>query len=192
MARKRKSRAAALDLKQLGAYDLPTERRMAKGGASVEVLAEAGGAPRKVLRMRDRVAELLRGQRITPTQAEAARWFASLVELANVADIQALDWRRIRVDGGNPVPSGPAGGDGGLARVELWGALTACGGAHSAVGSVALNVIGLGQSIEQWCLMARDRPYGPISQQGASGLLVGACAVLAVYRSTAPGRVQTD
>ena len=157
----------------------PTPERRRHG--DIEMLAHAiadeAGRPSRPHRAVDTLGAMLRRRSITPAMHQAGEDFRALFRAASLDPLRAVDLTRPR--------AGVGVSDVGLhqseAREKVWQALKALGGIAAPAGSCVWHVLGCEWSLKDWSLRAG---WGgrPLSQEAASGILIGALGVLrAIY-----------
>lgn len=172
MSKARRKRAAAS-----GAPDelAPTPERWAR--REVErlpaTIADEAGRPARPYRAVDTLSLMLRRGTISPAMAQAAEDFRAVFALAALDPLRAADLQRIP-QGVRDLPLTLRQAE---ARRRVWDALQALGGLTSPAGACLWHVVGQEWSIKEWALR---QGWGgrPLSQETASGILVGALGVL--------------
>jgi Domain of unknown function (DUF6456) len=156
----------------------PTPERWRKGDIErlPRAIADEGGHPARPYRAVDTLALMARKGTIAPEMRQAADDFHALFALAQLDPLGAPDLRRVPHELAE-LPFGPRRAE---ARKRFWAALGALGGAASPGGSCVWHVVGLQWSLKQW---ARHMGWNnrPLSQETASGILVGALGVLQAF-----------
>jgi hypothetical protein len=112
----------------------------------------------------DTLGQMYRQRSVPETHVAAGRHFQLAARRAGMARPLASD-PRSRMDAG---------------RI-LTDALDVLGGARTPIGSVALDVLARGRSIEDWARTNGFAPGRPVAREVATGLLEGALAILAVH-----------
>lgn len=141
-------------------------------------IADEEGRPARPYRGVDTLTQMVRRGTISPAMHQAAEDFRSLFHRASLDPLRVPDLARI--------PSGTRGNDMALplrqadARNKVWSALEALGGIASPAGSCVWHVVGCEWSVKDWALR---QGWGgrPLSQEAASGILVGALGTLQAH-----------
>lgn len=153
----------------------PTPERLQHGDVALapHAIADEFGRPARPYRSVDTLAHMLRRQSITPAMRQAGDDFRAQFARAALDPLRAPDLRRTPQRGRSLEPSEQQV----EARKRVWRALTAVGGIASPAGSCIWHVLGCEWSLRQWAL--REGWAGrPVSEETASGVLVGALGVL--------------
>ncbi len=141
-------------------------------------IADEAGRPARPYRGVDSLTLMLRRGTISPGMHQAAEDFRALFHRASLDPLRAPDLSR--------VPSGRRTGDAPLslrqadARAKIWATLQVLGGIASPAGSCVWHVVGCESSVKDWALR---QGWGgrSLSQESASGILVGALGVLQAH-----------
>jgi Domain of unknown function (DUF6456) len=160
--------------------DGPTPERLVRGAVerAAATIADEAGRPSRPYRAIDTLAQMLRRRTISPAMYQAAEDFRALFHRASLDPLSAPDLSRIR--GGTAGAEAPLSLRQAAARQRIWTALLALGGIASPAGSCVWHVVGCEWSLKAW---AAQRGWGgrPLSQEAASGLLVGALGMLEAH-----------
>ena len=158
----------------------PTPERLRQGVVERldHAIADEAGRPARPYRGVDTLTQMLRRQTISPAMHQAAEDFRALFHRASLDPLRVPDLAR--------VPSGPRGAETPPplrqveARGKVWAALEALGGIASPGGSCVWHVVGCEWSVKEWALR---QGWGgrPLSQEAASGILVGALGTLQAH-----------
>ncbi len=158
----------------------PPRERWARGEVEAldRAIADEEGRPALPFRAIDTLTAMLRKGTITPAMHKAGNQFRDDFALAGLEPLRAADWGRV-------VGSGSSGRDHLSilqmdARQRVWEALVALGGMAAPAGCCAWHVLGREATLKEW---ATREGWGgrPISQETASGILVGALGVLQAH-----------
>jgi Domain of unknown function (DUF6456) len=157
----------------------PTEERRRHG--PVErldyAIADEAGRPARPYRGVDSLAQMLRRRTISPAMYQAAEDFRALFHRASLDPLRAPDLARVP---GGPHRAAALSLRQAEARGRVWAALGALGGVASPAGSCVWHVVGCEWSLKSWAV---GRGWGgrPLSQEAASGVLVGALGMLQAH-----------
>jgi len=139
-------------------------------------IADEDGRPARPYRIYDTLPSLLRKGTITPAMHQAGEDFHALFMAAQLEPLRAFDLLRVP-DGIKELPVSARQAE---ARKQVWLALKALGGFAAPAGSCAWHVIGCRWTLKDWAL--RQGWNGRhLSQEAASGLLLGALGVLQAH-----------
>jgi hypothetical protein len=153
----------------------PTPERFNHGDIerAPHAIADEAGRPARPYRSADTLARMLKRGTISPPMRQAADDFRSLFRRASLDPLRAPDLRRVP-SGSHPAEASERQTE---ARRRVWRALQALGGIASPAGSCVWHVVGCEWTIRDWAL--REGWGGrPLSEEAASGVLVGALGVL--------------
>jgi hypothetical protein len=157
--------------------DAVTPERWRRGDVELakETIADEAGRPARPYRSIDTLAAMLRKGTITPAMRQAAEDFHAVFTIAQLDPLRAPDMARMPQHGMGAMPETSLRQ--GEAKKRVWQALQALGGMASPAGSCLWHVVGLEWTVKDWAL--REGWGGrPVSQEAASGVLVGALGVL--------------
>jgi hypothetical protein len=170
----RKSKAAAPS-----DQDGPTPERLRHGAIERldHAIADEAGRPARPYRGIDTLTSMLRRGTISPAMHQAAEDFRALFHGAHLDPLRVPDLGRVPSGRRGYVPLSQRRAD---ARNKIWSALEALGGIASPAGSCVWHVVGCEWSVKDWALR---RGWGgrPLSQEAASGVLVGALGTLQAH-----------
>jgi hypothetical protein len=156
----------------------PTAERLQRGDveAMPRAIADEEGRVSRPYRVVDTLGMMLRKGTITPAMRQAADDFHALFVVASLETLHAVDLLRAP----QPFRELPPSLRQAEARKKVWAALKALGGGASPAGSCVWHVVGCEWSLKQWALRTG---WGgrPLSQEAASGVLVGALGVLQAH-----------
>lgn len=139
-------------------------------------IADEGGRPARPCRVVDTLAAMQRKGTISAPMRQAADDFHAQFVTASLDPLRAADLNRTRQGFRETQPSLCQA----EARTKIWRALQALGGIASPAGSCVWHVVGLEWTVKDWAL--REGWGGrPLSQETASGILVGALGVLQAF-----------
>lgn len=139
-------------------------------------IADEAGRPARPYRVVDTLAAMLRKGTISGPMRQAADDFHALFVTASLDPLRAPDLNRMR-QGFREDPLTLRQAE---ARTKIWQALQALGGIASPSGSCVWHVVGLEWTVKDWAL--REGWGGrPLSQETASGILVGSLGVLQAF-----------
>ncbi|HXP29724.1 MAG TPA: hypothetical protein VN832_01450 [Stellaceae bacterium] len=153
----------------------PTPERLAHGliERAPHAIADEAGRPARPYRAVDTLGLMLRKNTITASMRQAGDDFHALFVIAQLDPLRAPDLRRVP-QGVHELPFALRQEE---ARKRIWRSLQALGGIGSPAGSCVWHVVGCAWSLKEWALRAGWGGRG-ISQEAASGVLVGALGVL--------------
>lgn len=156
----------------------PTPERWWRGDVEAvdRAIADEAGRPSRPYRSIDTLAAMLRKGTITPEMRQAGEDFRALFALACLDPLRAPDLRRVP-QGFREVPPGLRQAE---ARDRVWRALRLLGGIASPAGSCVWHVLGAEATLKDWAL-SQGWCGRPLSQETASGILVGALGVLQAH-----------
>jgi hypothetical protein len=159
----------------------PTPERARRGVELIDkAIADDDGRPAQPYYGPDILMTMLRRRTITAEMFEAGEDFRRAFRKAYVSDITASDPSQPYVSGlgfGRTFIEGPT-----QARESLWKALDHLGGLAFQSGSIMWHVIGLEWTIKEWALNYSRQRLRHISQETASGVLIGAlCSLVRFY-----------
>jgi hypothetical protein len=171
--RKRKSGGA-----RPAAQSAVTPERFRRGDLELvpHQIADEAGRPARPYRAVDTLSAMLRKGTITPAMHQAADDFRLVFTAASLDPLRALDPTRL--------PQGLAELPLSLRQIEarrkVWRALQALGGIASPAGACVWHVVGCQATLKEWALR---QGWGgrPLTQEAASGVLVGALGVLQAH-----------
>jgi hypothetical protein len=145
-----------------------------------KAIADDEGRPAQPYRSIDILAAMERRGAITAEMREAGEEFQLLFRVAQLDPLMAADLSRPIVSGG--VFNVGIGHRIEQARRLVWETLMSVGGLGSAGGSCLWHVLGWQQSLKEW---ASQQGWSGrrVSQEAASGILIGALGVLAGARA---------
>jgi hypothetical protein len=159
---------------------IPTPERASRG---VELLDNAipdqDGRPAQPYYAPDILMLMERRGKITANQRQAGEDFRRAFRRAHISDLQASDPARPFVSGLGINRTLTEGNH--KARESLWHVLDYLGGLPSESGSIMWHVIGLEWTLKEWALNYSRQRLRHISQEAASGILVGALCPLAAF-----------
>jgi hypothetical protein len=158
----------------------PTPERARRGVELVEnAIADDDGRPAQPYYGPDILVTMHRRGTITAEMRQAGEDFRRVFRRAHVADLQSSDparpyvsglaYNRTFCDGSSP------------ARESLWKAIDYLGGISEQSGSVMWHVIGLEWTLKEWALNRSRQRLCHISQETASGVLIGALCPLVTF-----------
>jgi hypothetical protein len=156
----------------------PTPERFAQGVVErlPQAIADEAGRPARPYRAIDTLSVMLRKGTITPGMHEAGNEFHALFMAAQLEPLRAADLHRLP-DGVKDLPMSLRMAE---ARKEVWKVLESLGGMHSPAGSCIWHVVGAAATLKDWALHQGWNGRA-LSQETASGILVGALGVLQAY-----------
>jgi hypothetical protein len=171
VTRKRKSRTAP---DELG----PSPERLAQGSVErlPQPIADEAGRPARPYRAVDTLTSMLRKGSITPAMHQAGEDFHALFIVAALEPLHAADLRRLP-DGVNELPLSLRQSE---ARKEVWRIVKMVGGISSPAGSCLWHVVGCTATVKEWALH-HGWNGRVLSQEAASGVLIGALGALQAY-----------
>ncbi|HZL58318.1 MAG TPA: hypothetical protein VFC38_01315 [Stellaceae bacterium] len=155
-----------------------TPERAAKGDVELlpRAIADEQGRLARPYRALDALSLMAKKGTISPAMRQAGDDFHALFVLAHLDPLRAPDLDRL--------PHGAPGLHLSLrqaeARKKIWQALKALGGAASPAGSCVWDVVGCQWTVKAWALRA-GWAGRTLSQEAASGILVGALGVLQAF-----------
>ena len=156
----------------------PTPERWARREVErlPQAIADEAGHPARPYRAIDTLALMLRKGTISPAMRQAGEDFRALFALASLEPLRALDLTRLP-RGARELPLTLRQAE---ARKKVALAMAILGGGASPAGSCIWHVVGCEWSIKDWALR---QGWGgrPLSQESASGILVGALGVLQAF-----------
>jgi hypothetical protein len=159
----------------------PTPERARRGVELVEnAIADDDGRPAQPYYAPDILMAMHRRGTITAEMRQAGEDFRRVFRRAHVADLQSSDparpyvsglgFNRTFCDGSSP------------ARESLWKAIDYLGGMGAQSGNIMWHVVGLEWTIKEWALNYSRQRLRHISQETASGMLIGAlCPLVSFY-----------
>jgi hypothetical protein len=154
----------------------PERRRHGNIERLPQAIADDQGRPARPYRVVDTLAAMLRKGTITAAMRHAADDFHAQFMLASLDPLRAPDLNRLP----GAYREEPMSLRQAEARTKVWQALTALGGIASPAGSCVWHVVGCEWTVKDWAL--REGWGGrPLSQETASGILVGALGVLQAF-----------
>ena len=166
----RRARLPARD--EVGA---PSPERWRRGDVELapHTIADEAGRVGRPYRSVDTLATMQRKGTISAEMRQAAEDFHALFMLAQLEPLRALDLTRLP-QGIGELPLSLRQAE---AKKRIGRALDALGGSASPAGSCVWHVVGCAWSLKDWALR---QGWGgkPLSQEAASGVLVGALGVL--------------
>lgn len=163
--KKRQRAAAYADL-----HGLPTPERKAKGDV-VETIVKGSG---KRVQAMDALDYALAKKTITDSAYRAGKEFQEDFRKAGLQGISAIDWQRAQ---------GRSLGDGGAvakahAADRVWKVFQTLGGVDSQLGKVAWHVVGVGESIADYCNRESSVASVRQNQMRVSGRMEGVLCVI--------------
>jgi hypothetical protein len=139
-------------------------------------IADEDGRPARPFRVVDTLGAMLRKSTITPEMHQAAEDFHALFVTAQLDGLRVPDLRRLP-QGRHELPITLAQAE---ARKRVWLALKTLGGLTAPAGSCVWHVVGCEWTVKDWAL--REGWNGrSLSQEAASGILIGALGVLQAH-----------
>ena len=174
MARRRVGRPRKAWRDDLG----PTPARLERGDVErlEHSIADEEGRPARPFRTVDTLARMLSRGSINAAMRQGGEDFRAVFAAAQLDGLRSPDLARVPQTLRELEPTARQA----EARKRVWQALQALGGIASPAGSCVWHVIGCEWSVRDWAL--REGWGGrPLSQEAASGILVGALGVLQAH-----------
>lgn len=181
---RRRSSCALREVRQEGDVAPTPERRNQGAIERLErPLFDSSDRSSRPYRVVDTLAAMERRGTITAGMRQAGEDFRVRFAIAQLDPLSAFDITRVRTGRG----PGFAGGDSPGSRIEqarlvVWRAVLTLGGLSSAGGSCAWHVLGCERTLKEWAL-EQGWNGRRVSQEAASGILVGALGALEAYFS---------
>jgi hypothetical protein len=156
----------------------PTPERMAQGAVErlPHAIADDDGRPARPYRALDTLGTMLRKGSITAEMHQAGEDFHALFMTAQLDPMRVPDLTRLP-QGIHELPMTLAQAE---ARKQVWLALKSLGGMSAPAGSCVWHVVGCEWTLKDWALR-QGWNRRSISQEIASGILVGSLGVLQAY-----------
>jgi Domain of unknown function (DUF6456) len=156
---------------------LPTPERLAHNPVEIleRPIRDAYGLIARPLRTIDILAAMRRRGAITDAMHQAGQTFRAAFRRAALDPLRAQDLLRAIGADADGVPFQVE-----AARRHVRGALAAAGGVHSAGGACLWHVLGAEESLKNWALQ-QGWSGRRVSQEAASGILIGALGALAQH-----------
>jgi hypothetical protein len=144
-------------------------------------LPDSSGRPGRPYRVVDTLAAMERRGTITAGMRQAGEDFRARFAIAQLDPLKAFDMTRVRAGRGLDFGAGDNPGS----RIEharevVWRAILTLGGLSSACGSCTWHVLGCERTLKEWAL-EQGWNGRRVSQEAASGILVGALGALEAY-----------
>jgi hypothetical protein len=159
----------------------PTPERARRGVELIEkAIADDDGRPTQPYYGPDLLATMHRRGSITAEMRQAGEDFRRAFHRAHISDVSASDPAKPYVSG---LAYNRTFCDGGTkARESLWEAIDYLGGMSQQSGNIMWHVIGLDFTLKEWALNYSRQRLRHISQETASGVLIGAlCPLVRFY-----------
>jgi hypothetical protein len=156
----------------------PSPERFAQGliERAPHAIADEAGRPARPYRAPSALDILLRRKTITPAMHQAGEDFHALFVAAALDPLRAADLLRVP-DGAHDMPLTLRQAE---ARKSIWRALKSLGGMSAPAASCVWHVVGCEWTLKNW---AEQQGWNgrALSQEAASGILVGSLGVLQAH-----------